>query len=63
MGKTTETVTKCEKCQGTGEYRYISRKNGKPASGQCYQCQGKGHMTVADDKRTMAYWMYRACEG
>ena len=53
-------ATICDKCKGTGEYRFVSKRDGKTRSGMCYQCQGKGHMTTADDRRTSRYWVWRA---
>ncbi len=41
---------RCEKCNGTGHYL---------KHGPCYQCEGKGHVTEADDRRCQAYWTHR----
>lgn len=59
----------CSKCKGTGVYRWGAHEydlDGKlirsAHSGTCFQCQGKGFVTVADKKRTNKYWEYRMRE-
>jgi RecJ-like exonuclease len=45
----------CERCHGTGQYRGVSKKNGRPIGGDCYRCQGKGWQDRDDVKRNRAY--------
>jgi DnaJ-class molecular chaperone len=52
---------KCNKCQGTGEYRWGASINGKSQhSGPCHSCGGKGHQTKADIKRDHGYNWHKA---
>jgi DnaJ-class molecular chaperone len=52
-----EQVTcKCDRCQGTGEYRWGGTINGKPVhTGTCFCCEGKGRMDQDDFRRNWAY--------
>jgi hypothetical protein len=45
----------CERCQGSGQYRYVSKATGKPAGGECYRCGGKGWQDESDRRRNAAY--------
>ena len=48
--------TKCDKCKGTGIYRYPSKSTGKWKQGMCFACEGKGYLTPSDHKRNTSYW-------
>ena len=52
---------RCTKCGGSGIYRWGACINGKMSKeGPCFECEGKGYTTVADRRRTAAYWSHRA---
>jgi hypothetical protein len=46
----------CPKCSGSGKYWSRPDCNGNRASGVCYHCEGKGHMTIKDQHRTSTYF-------
>jgi excinuclease UvrABC ATPase subunit len=47
---------RCEKCNGSGLYRWGAVVNGKPThSGPCHSCRGTGHQTGRDIGRNHAY--------
>jgi hypothetical protein len=46
----------CEKCRGTGVYRWGANVNGRSAnSGPCYSCQGTGKQSTRQIKRNRTY--------
>jgi DnaJ-class molecular chaperone len=46
----------CEKCRGSGEYRWGAVVNGKAQhSGKCHSCGGTGKQSVSDIRRNVAY--------
>lgn len=46
----------CEKCKGTGQYRWGAVVNGKASkSGECYSCRGTGKQTRGDIQRNRTY--------
>lgn len=47
---------RCEKCSGSGEYRWGPVINGQAKhAGQCHSCRGTGQQTTADIRRNVAY--------
>lgn len=47
---------KCEKCSGSGTYRWGATVNGQPRhSGPCHSCGGTGEQSVKDIRRNQAY--------
>ena len=47
---------KCEKCNGTGVYRWGPIVNGKCAKeGQCFSCRGTGKQDTRQIRRNAAY--------
>lgn len=52
---------KCEKCRGSGQYRWHAASHGRPIvkSGQCNSCGGTGRQTRADIARNHAYNRYK----
>ncbi len=55
----------CQKCKGSGTYRWPAFVRGRQVwrEGTCYPCQGKGWVSRRDTMRTQAYWSHRAVEG
>lgn len=50
---------RCEKCDGTGIFRWAGRvENGVyiGKQGTCYACKGKGRQTRSDERRNEFYW-------
>lgn len=46
----------CEKCRGSGLYRWGGTVNGKSRfEGQCHSCQGSGTQNTSDMARNRAY--------
>ena len=46
----------CEKCKGSGVYRWGAVVNGKCAhEGTCFSCKGTGKQTKRDIRRNVAY--------
>jgi hypothetical protein len=49
-------LTECERCNGTGEYRWGAVINGRSEhSGECYHCGGKGKQNLDDKIRCHNY--------
>jgi hypothetical protein len=48
----------CERCHGSGVYRWGACVNGKPPQhgGICFHCQGKRKMDASDCARTSTYY-------
>jgi DnaJ-class molecular chaperone len=50
----------CEKCSGSGKYRWGAVVNGKAThEGTCWSCQGTGKQTKKDMKRNRGYNFYK----
>ena len=46
----------CDKCRGTGEYRWGAVVNGKSSkAGTCYSCRGTGRQDWRQIRRNEAY--------
>jgi len=46
----------CPKCHGSGSYSWGACINGKMShSGECFRCEGKGHVDVSDCRRNRGY--------
>lgn len=55
-----EKPGQCEKCRGTGFYRWGAIVNGKAShEGPCYSCQGTGKQTKRQIKRNWGYNKYK----
>lgn len=53
------TKVTCTHCGGTGVYKWGASVNGVMThSGPCYQCEGKGYQTDADQRRNWGYQNY-----
>ena len=52
----------CDRCHGTGQYRGISKKTGRPIGGECFRCAGKGWQSADDVKRNAAFDRYQFAE-
>ncbi len=51
-----EVTCKCDKCKGTGIYKWGSSVNSKMTySGGCFRCSGNGQMDFDDMRRCKAY--------
>ncbi len=58
-----EKPGRCEKCRGSGLYRWGPIVNGNPSrSGQCHSCGGTGRQTRRDIARNNAYNRYKLAE-
>ena len=55
--KRAEDITcLCDKCKGTGTFRWGAVVNNKPLySGPCFRCGASGTMSFADMARCLAY--------
>jgi len=53
----------CEKCRGSGVYRWGPTINGKSArSGPCHSCRGTGQQAQADIRRNVRYNRFKIAE-
>jgi hypothetical protein len=53
---------KCERCKGTGTYRWGACVNGRMShSASCARCNGKGRMDFGDMRRGRAYDNHAIC--
>jgi hypothetical protein len=54
-----EASTECERCRGTGVYKWGAVVNGKPThTGTCYQCCGAVRQGQDDYKRNYGHILY-----
>lgn len=53
----------CEKCKGTGTYRWGTINNGKAShEGTCFSCRGTGKQDEVQIKRNTTYNRYKIAE-